>query len=177
MREPMSRKDTISLFIVVTAIGMAVAVPILADDPAEPAPAQVGNPTRVDTVTASRLPSSVTTAVEPAPPAASDAPSLSERRAKARRARATRARRARALRAKADRTRWANAARVRRAQAARAKRARTARSRPQRTAPPAPRPPARVRPPVSPRPVAPRRIVPPPPLPPAPPSLPFDDSG
>ncbi|MGI9096969.1 MAG: hypothetical protein ACR2H2_00455 [Solirubrobacteraceae bacterium] len=100
----MSRKDAVSLCIVVVAIGMAVAVPIVADDPAEPAPAQVGNATRVDTVTGSALPSSVTTVPEPAPPAASAAPSVTERRAKARRARANRARRARAVRAKADRS-------------------------------------------------------------------------
>ncbi|MGH2942645.1 MAG: hypothetical protein ACRDLN_07735, partial [Solirubrobacteraceae bacterium] len=47
----MSRKDIISICIVAAAISMAVIVPLVADDPAPPSPAQIDATPVDDTVT------------------------------------------------------------------------------------------------------------------------------
>jgi hypothetical protein len=64
----MSRKDIISLCIVVAAIAIAVMVPMLADDPAAPVPSQVGSAPAEKTFTTSGDATPVPTVTEPVPP-------------------------------------------------------------------------------------------------------------
>jgi hypothetical protein len=171
----MSRKDIISICIVLVAVVMAVSVPLLADHPTAPKPLKADGATpaaETFTTSADRLPA----VIEPPPTAA-------EREALAARQRRARQRRARAL-AKAELERAQRAQRalvVARARAARGRRARAAasraRARRRATSPPAQAvvqlPEATRKPSVTPR----RTTPPPPPPPPPAPSKSFDDSG
>jgi hypothetical protein len=178
----MTRKDVVSAFGVVVAVGIAVVMPVLINE-AAPAPAQNDNARLVDRVTAPE-PRSHTLVVKPTRPAARRTPSASQRVARARALRAARAKALLARRANAARARriaaaaaQSAAARSRRTAAALARRAaaqQAAGARTRRVAPP--RAPVIVRPAPPPPPVAPHRTTPRP-RPATSPSESFDDSG
>ncbi len=96
-RDHMSRKDIISLCIVLAAVAMAVLVPLLADHPSTPSPADAA---QADNALTTSAEPTATTVAEP-PSAAATSKAQAERRMRQLREQASRAKAARLATAQA----------------------------------------------------------------------------